>query len=85
MGDHWRVDGVGMRGNCSVPMIFNGVVPEANLVGIELEDHVSPYDQIHGPCQILTYGAAYLGSRRERSNSRARKAQAFPQWRTPAR
>jgi isovaleryl-CoA dehydrogenase len=24
-------DGVGMRGNCSVPMIFNGVVPEANL------------------------------------------------------
>ena len=35
-------DGVGMRGNCSVPMIFNGVVPEANLVGIEREDHASP-------------------------------------------
>jgi alkylation response protein AidB-like acyl-CoA dehydrogenase len=55
-------DGVGMRGNCSVPMIFNGVVPEANLVGIELEDHRVPVmTKYMAPCQILTYGAAYLG------------------------
>jgi butyryl-CoA dehydrogenase len=55
-------DGVGMRGNCSVPMLFNGVVPEANLVGIELEDHRVPVMTTYmAPCQILTYGAAYLG------------------------
>jgi isovaleryl-CoA dehydrogenase len=55
-------DGVGMRGNCSVPMLFNGVVPEANLVGIELEDHRVPVmTKYMAPCQILTYGAAYLG------------------------
>jgi isovaleryl-CoA dehydrogenase len=56
-------DGVGMRGNCSVPMIFNGVVPEPNLVGIELEDHRVPVmTKYMAPCQILTYGAAYLGT-----------------------
>jgi isovaleryl-CoA dehydrogenase len=55
-------DGVGMRGNCSVPMIFNGVVPEANLVGIELEDTSVPVmTKYMAPCQMLTYGAAYLG------------------------
>jgi len=54
--------GLGLRGNCSVPMIFNGVVPEANLVGIELEDHSVPVmTRYMAPCQILTYGAAYLG------------------------
>jgi isovaleryl-CoA dehydrogenase len=53
---------LGMRGNCSVPMIFNGVVPEANLVGIELEDKSVPVmTKYMAPCQILTYGAAYLG------------------------
>jgi isovaleryl-CoA dehydrogenase len=55
-------NGLGMRGNCSVPMIFNGVVPEANLVGIELEDKSVPVmTKYMAPCQILTYGAAYLG------------------------
>ena len=55
-------NGLGMRGNSSVPMIFNGVVPEANLVGIELEDHSVPVmTKYFAPCQILTYGAAYLG------------------------
>jgi alkylation response protein AidB-like acyl-CoA dehydrogenase len=55
-------NGLGMRGNCSVPMIFNGVVPEANLVGIELEDQSVPVmTKYMAPCQILTYGAAYLG------------------------
>jgi isovaleryl-CoA dehydrogenase len=56
----WR--GLGMRGNCSVPMIFNGVVPEENLVGIELENKSVPVmTRYMAPCQILTYGAAYLG------------------------
>jgi alkylation response protein AidB-like acyl-CoA dehydrogenase len=51
-----------MRGNSSVPMIFNGVVPEENLVGIELEDkNVPVMTKYMAPCQILTYGAAYLG------------------------
>ena len=55
-------NGLGLRGNCSVPMIFNGVVPEANLVGIELEDKSVPVmTKYMAPCQILTYGAAYLG------------------------
>jgi alkylation response protein AidB-like acyl-CoA dehydrogenase len=55
-------NGLGMRGNCSVPMIFNGVVPEENVVGIELEDKSMPVmTKYMAPCQILTYGAAYLG------------------------
>src|SRR5918999_525064 len=55
-------NGLGMRGNCSVPMIFNGIVPEENLVGIELEDKSVPVmTRYMAPCQILTYGAAYLG------------------------
>jgi alkylation response protein AidB-like acyl-CoA dehydrogenase len=55
-------NGLGMRGNSSVPMIFNGVVPEENLVGIELEDKSVPVmTKYMAPCQILTYGAAYLG------------------------
>ena len=55
-------NGLGMRGNCSVPMIFNGVVPEENLVGIGLEDKSVPVmTKYMMPCLILTYGAAYLG------------------------
>ncbi len=55
-------DGLGMRGNSSVPMIFNGVVPEENLVGIELKDKSVPvFTKYMTPCLILTYGAAYLG------------------------
>jgi len=55
-------DGLGMRGNSSVPMIFNGVVPEENLVGIELKDKGVPvFTKYMTPCLILTYGAAYLG------------------------
>ena len=55
-------NGLGMRGNSSVPMIFNGVVPEENLVGNELEDKSVPVmTKYMAPCQILTYGAAYLG------------------------
>ncbi len=55
-------NGLGMRGNCSVPMIFNGIVPEENLVGIELEDKSVPVmTKYMSPLLILTYGAAYLG------------------------
>ena len=55
-------DGLGMRGNSSTPMIFNGVVPEENLVGIELkEEDVPVFTKYMTPCLILTYGAAYLG------------------------
>ena len=55
-------NGLGMRGNSSVPMIFNGVVPEENLVGIELEDKSVPVmTKYMSPCLILTYGSAYLG------------------------
>lgn len=55
-------DGLGMRGNCSAPMLFNGVVPEENLLGIELEGEKEPVMQKYMmPVLILTYSAAYLG------------------------
>ena len=61
----WKIDepwnGLGMRGNNSCPVIFNGVVPKANLVG---EEHALMKD--HGgkflPVVISTYAAVYLGS-----------------------
>ena len=55
-------DGLGMRGNASTPMIFNGVVPYENLLGIELEGEKEPVMQRYMmPVLILTYAAAYLG------------------------
>ena len=55
-------DGLGMRGNCSAPMLFNGEVPYENLLGIELEGEKEPVMQKYMmPVLILTYGAAYLG------------------------
>ena len=55
-------DGLGMRGNSSVPMIFNGVVPYENLLGVELEgDKVPVMERYMMPVLVLTYGAAYLG------------------------
>ncbi len=55
-------DGLGMRGNCSAPMIFNGVVPEENVLGIELVGEKEPVmAKYMMPVLILTYGAAYLG------------------------
>lgn len=62
----WKVlgewDGLGMRGNSSAPMLFNGTVPQENLVGIELKDQTEPVMQKYMmPVLILTYGAAYLG------------------------
>jgi isovaleryl-CoA dehydrogenase len=60
----WKIDepwnGLGMRGNNSCPVIFNGVVPKANLLG---EEHTVMKD--HGrkflPVVIGTYAAVYLG------------------------
>jgi alkylation response protein AidB-like acyl-CoA dehydrogenase len=60
----WKVlgewNGLGMRGNSSSPMLFNGVVPEGNRLGIGHEDEpvIAKYLM---PLLILTYGAAYLG------------------------
>ena len=55
-------DGLGMRGNCSAPMLFNGEVPYDNLLGIELGDDKEHVMQKYMmPVLILTYGAAYLG------------------------
>lgn len=55
-------DGLGMRGNCSAAMVFDGVVPEENLLGIELKGEKEPVmAKYMMPVLILTYGAAYLG------------------------
>lgn len=53
-------NGLGMRGNSSMPMIFNGVVPAEHRLGIGRENEpVIPKYMM--PLLILTYGAAYLG------------------------
>jgi alkylation response protein AidB-like acyl-CoA dehydrogenase len=60
----WEVvgewNGLGMRGNSSSPMVFNGVVPEEHRLGIGREDEpvIGKYMM---PLLILTYAAAYLG------------------------
>jgi alkylation response protein AidB-like acyl-CoA dehydrogenase len=53
-------NGLGMRGNSSNPMIFNGVVPAEHRLGIghEEEPVIVKYMM---PLLILTYAAAYLG------------------------
>ncbi len=52
--------GLGMRGNSSAPMRFNGTVPEENVLGPDQPTAVL-WDKYLGPVLILTYGAAYLG------------------------
>ena len=53
-------NGLGLRGNSSSPMLFNGVVSEDNRLGIGHEDEpIMPKYLM--PLLILTYGAAYLG------------------------
>lgn len=60
----WEVvepwDGLGMRGNNSSPMRFNGFVPEENRLG---EEHTLQRDTgaFNRPVVTLTYAAAYLG------------------------
>ena len=53
-------EGLGMRGNCSSPMIFSGFVPEEDRLGPEhtVLDISNPYVR---PVIGLTYAAAYLG------------------------
>ena len=53
-------NGLGMRGNNSSPMKFNGFVPEENLLASE---HTLQRDtgSFNRPVLTLTYGAAYLG------------------------
>tara|TARA_B100001167_G_scaffold189404_1_gene154110 strand:- start:436 stop:1329 length:894 start_codon:yes stop_codon:yes gene_type:complete len=53
-------NGLGMRGNNSSPMKFNGFVPEENLLASE---HTLQRDtgSFNRPVLTLTYAAAYLG------------------------
>jgi isovaleryl-CoA dehydrogenase len=60
----WKIDepwnGLGMRGNNSCPVIFNGIVPKANLIGAEhtvMRDHGRKFL----PVVTATYAAVYLG------------------------
>jgi alkylation response protein AidB-like acyl-CoA dehydrogenase len=60
----WQVvgewNGLGMRGNCSSPMLFNGTVPEGNLLGAD-QPTATLWGKYLLPALVLTYGAAYLG------------------------
>jgi len=60
----WQVlgewNGLGMRGNCSSPMLFNGTVPEGNLLGAD-QPTATLWSTYLMPVLVLTYGAAYLG------------------------
>jgi alkylation response protein AidB-like acyl-CoA dehydrogenase len=52
--------GMGLRGNDSSPVLFNGTVPTANRIGAEhtaMADNTSLFQPVLG----LTYAAAYLG------------------------
>ena len=53
-------NGLGMRGNNSMPMRFDGTVPEANRIG---DEHAAAkyLGAVMMPVVALTYGAAYLG------------------------
>jgi alkylation response protein AidB-like acyl-CoA dehydrogenase len=61
---NWKIeepwDGLGMRGNQSSPVTFNGVVPPANLLGTA---HTFMADQRARflPVVLGTYAATYLG------------------------
>lgn len=53
-------EGLGLRGNCSSPMRFSGIVPETNRIGNE---HTAMADasRLFPPFLGLTHAAAYLG------------------------
>ena len=53
-------NGLGMRGNNSMPIRFNGVVPEQNRLGEE-GAALKYLGAVMMPIVALTYGAAYLG------------------------
>ncbi len=60
----WEKDGewngLGMRGNCSSPVYFSGVVPAENLLGQEHEGG-KYMGTVMMPVVAVTYAAAYLG------------------------
>lgn len=60
----WQVlgewNGLGMRGNGSSPMLFNGTVPEGNLLGAG-QPTATLWGTYLMPVLVLTYAAAYLG------------------------
>lgn len=60
----WKIDepwnGLGMRGNNSCPVIFNGTVPKANLLGSE-HTLMRDYGRKFLPVVAGTYAAVYLG------------------------
>lgn len=53
-------NGLGMRGNNSTPIVFNGLVPEQNRLGEE-GAALKYLGAVMMPVVALTYGAAYLG------------------------
>jgi alkylation response protein AidB-like acyl-CoA dehydrogenase len=53
-------EGLGLRGNESSPMLFNGFVAEGNRIGPE-HTAVAEVTNIFQPVLGLTYAAAYLG------------------------
>ena len=61
---NWQVvgewNGLGMRGNCSSSMLFNGTVPEGNLLGAD-QPTATLWGKYLMPALVLTYGATYLG------------------------
>lgn len=54
-------NGLGLRGNASSPMRFNGVVPEENRIGGE-NSGMAEAGGVFVPVLGLTYAAAYLGT-----------------------
>lgn len=56
--EDWK--GLGMRGNNSMPILFNGIVPELNRLGEE-GAALKYLGAVMMPVVALTYGAAYLG------------------------
>jgi len=52
--------GLGLRGNESSPMLFNGFVPEANRIGAE-QTAMADAAPLFPPVLGVTYAAAYLG------------------------
>ena len=57
--EQWN--GLGLRGNASSPMRFNGFVPEENRIGAEHKG-MADAAKIFPPVLGLTYAAAYLGT-----------------------
>jgi alkylation response protein AidB-like acyl-CoA dehydrogenase len=53
-------EGLGLRGNESCPVLFNGFVPEANRIGDE-HTALAQATNLFQPVLGLTYAAAYLG------------------------